>query len=75
MDAAFANLLNLPVPFNMVVLIVAISCGLGAIKSVAKQARIYADHEADRRLKRDMIDIGLSAEEAERIIRAPVSHS
>lgn len=75
MDAALSTFLNVPPPFNMIVLVVAITCTLGAIKSIAKQARIYADHEADRRLKRDLIDVGLSGEEAERIVRAPVAHS
>lgn len=75
MDAALSTILNVPAPFNMIVLIVAISCSLGAIKAVAKEARIYADHEADRRLKREMIDVGLAPDEAERIVSTPVNHS
>lgn len=75
MDAALSTFLNVPPPFNMIVLVVAITCSLGAIKAVTKQARIFADHEADRRLKREMIDVGLSPDEAERIVRAPMHHS
>lgn len=75
MDAALSTFLNVPPPFNMIVLVVAITCSLSAIKAVAKQARLFADHEADRRLKREMIDVGLSPDEAERIVSAPVNHS
>ncbi len=75
MDAVLSTFLDVPPPFNMVVLIVVVTCSLGAVKAIAKQARIYADHEADRRLKRAMIDVGLSPEEAERITRMPVTPS
>lgn len=57
----------IPAPFNMVVAIVAIVFGVGLITELVKQARIFADNEADRRLKRDMIESGLSTDEAERI--------
>jgi hypothetical protein len=66
---------QMPPPFNMVVLIVAIGCVASVIKGVVKQARVFADNEADRRLKRAMIDTGLSVEEAERISSMRVTHS
>lgn len=66
---------QMPPPFNMVVLIVAIGCAASVIKGVAKQVRVFADNEADRRLKRAMIDTGLSVEEAERIASMKVTHS
>lgn len=69
-----STLFQLPPPFNMIVLVVALGCLAGMVKAVAKQIRIYADHEADRRLKRDMIDSGLSVEEADRIARLEVTH-
>jgi hypothetical protein len=65
---------QMPPPFNMVVLIVAIGCAATVIKGVVKQVRIFADNEADRRLKRAMIDTGLSVEEAERIASMRVTH-
>lgn len=58
---------QLPAPFNMVVVIIAIIFGVGLVTELVKQARIFADHEADRRLKRDMIESGLTTDEAERI--------
>lgn len=70
MNAFFDIVRQMPAPFNMVVLIVAMGCVAGVIKSVAKQVRIFADNEADRRLRRDMVDSGLSADEAERIVTA-----
>jgi hypothetical protein len=65
---------QMPPPFNMVVLIVAIGSAASLIKGVVKQVRLFADNEADRRLKRAMIDTGLSVEEAERIASMRVTH-
>lgn len=64
----------MPPPFNMVVLIVAIGCAASVVKGVVKQVRIFADNEADRRLKREMIDNGLSVEEAQRIAAMKIKH-
>lgn len=58
---------QLPPPFNMVVVIISIIFGVGLLTSVITQVRVFADHEADRRLKREMIEAGLSTDEAERI--------
>ena len=74
-QTTLSRLLDLPPPFNMVVLIVGLGCAASAIKGVAKQVRVYADNEADRRLKREMIEYGLSAEEAERVAKAKVKHA
>ncbi|MEO0529674.1 MAG: hypothetical protein AAF266_03755 [Planctomycetota bacterium] len=64
---------QLPPPFNMIVAVMAIIFGVGLISEVVKQVRIFADHEADRRLKREMIESGLSVEEAERIASLKVT--
>lgn len=74
MNEFFDLVENMPAPFNMVVLIVAIGCAASVFKGVVKQVRIFADNEADRRLKRAMIDTGLSAEEAERVAGMKVTH-
>ncbi len=65
---------DMPPPFNMAVLIVAIGCGMSLLSGIVKQVRIFADNEADRRLKREMIDNGLSVEEAERIAAMKIKH-
>lgn len=67
MSAFFDLIRQMPIPFNMVVLIVLIVGVSEVVKAVIKQARIYADNEADRRLKREMIEAGCSADEAQRI--------
>lgn len=55
----------LPPPFNMIVLIVAIGCAFELIKTTIKQIRRFADNDADRRLRREMFESGVSVEEAE----------
>lgn len=57
-------------PWNMIVLVVLISCVASIIKAVAKQSRIYGSHRAEMNLKREMVERGLSAEEIERIVTA-----
>lgn len=71
---AFSSLLTLPPPFNMIVLIVALTSAVSIIKVVAKQVRIFADNEADRRLKREMIESGLSVSEASTLAETRVYH-
>jgi len=74
MDAFFDIVRQMPPPFNMIVLLVAIGCGASLVKGIVKQVRIFVDNEADRRLKREMIDSGLGADEAERIASMKVTH-
>ena len=64
------KILSIPVPFNMIVIIVAISFGTAIITSIAKQIRKYAclRHELD--FKRDMIDRGMSVAEVEQLMAA-----
>ncbi len=64
---------QLPPPFNMIVLVVAFGCGTQVLGALFKQVRLFADHEADRRFKRDLVDSGLSVEETERIAAAKVT--
>jgi len=64
------KILSIPVPFNMIVIIAAISIGAGVVTSIAKQIRKYAclKHELD--FKRDMIDRGMSVAEIEQLMAA-----
>ena len=64
------QILSLPTPFNMVVIIVAISIGAGIISSIAKQIRKYACLRYELDFKRDMIDRGMSAMEVEQLVAA-----
>lgn len=67
------RLFELPPPFNMVVLIVAIIFLGSAISAIAGQVRVFADHEADRRLKRDMIEAGYTPEDAQQLVDLEVT--
>jgi hypothetical protein len=73
MSAFFDLVRQIPPPFNMIVLIVAIGCSVSLLSGIVKQIRIFADNEADRRLKRDMIDSGFGADEAQRIASMKVT--
>jgi hypothetical protein len=57
-------------PWNMIVLVMLISCVAGVFKALAKQSRIYGSHRAEMNLKREMVERGLSADEIERIVAA-----
>jgi hypothetical protein len=61
---------SIPAPFNMIVLIVLITCVTGAISSIATQLRKYGCHRQDTEFKRELVDRGMSAEEIERIVTA-----
>lgn len=58
---------QLPPPFNMVVAIILIICVTSLVSDAIKQTRLYFDHEADRRLKQDMIEAGYTAEDARQL--------
>lgn len=73
----FHSLLNLPTPFNMIVLVVLIGTVGGLIGKVIVQSRAYASHRADLQFKREMVERGLNADEIEQIVAAksPTSSS
>lgn len=66
----FSGILGMPAPFNMIVLIVLITCGAGVVTSAFKQLRKFACHRRDVELKRELVERGLSVEEIERIVAA-----
>jgi hypothetical protein len=70
MSEVFHSILNMPTPFNMVVMVVLIGGLAGIVKTVATQIRVYGCHRQDTEFKRDMVDRGLSADEIERILAA-----
>jgi hypothetical protein len=71
----FKGILSIPVPFNMVVLVVLIFCTTGVITSLFKQIRKYASHRRELDLKRELVERGLSVDEVERIMAAKSSTS
>ena len=66
----FKGIMDMPAPFNMVVLVVLIVFTAGIFTSLFKQIRKYACHRQDVELKRELVERGLSAEEIERILAA-----
>jgi hypothetical protein len=68
----FHGILDIPVPFNMIVLVCLIFCTTGVLTSIFKQIRKYACHRRDADLKRELVERGLSVDEIERILAAKV---
>ena len=71
----FKAILSIPIPFNMVVLVVLFFCVTGVVTSMLKQIRKYACHRRELDFKRDLVERGLSVEEIERIMAAKCSTS
>jgi hypothetical protein len=71
----FQGIISIPAPFNMIVLIVLITCGTGVVTSLFKQIRKYGCHRRDVDLKRELVERGLSVDEIERIVAAKGSAS
>lgn len=70
MSETIQGLLNLPTPFNMVVVIVLICTMGGVVTSVAFQIRKYVCHRQEIAFKQELVDRGLSAGDIERIVAA-----
>ena len=66
----FQGIMNMGPPWNMIVLVVLITCTTGAFTSLFKQIRKYGCHRRDVDLKRDLVERGLSVDEIERIVAA-----
>jgi hypothetical protein len=70
MSEFFHSILSMPSPFNMVVMVVLISCSAAVVKFVAMEIRRFGCHRQDIDFKREMVERGLSAEEIERVLAA-----
>jgi len=69
MSSLFQQIIAMPPPFNMVVLVTIVFCGAGTVTSLAKQCRKYACHRQEIDFKRDLLDRGMTADEIERVVR------
>lgn len=63
------KVLAIPVPFNMIIVIMAIMFGTGIITSIAKQVRKYFCLREELEFKREMIDRGMTPEEIEKLVK------
>ena len=64
------EVLDIPVPFNMVIVIVFLCTVSGVITGIAKEVRKFAVHRMELDMKREMVDRGMPPEDIERVIRA-----
>jgi hypothetical protein len=71
----FQAIMSMGSPWNMIVLVVLITCTTGVFTSMFKQIRKYGCHRRDVDLKRELVERGLSVEEIERIVAAKGSAS
>lgn len=70
MTDIFRRIIEMPAPFNMVVLIVLIITVGSIIKGVARYVRQYACHRNELEFKREMLERGMSAGEIEQVVKA-----
>ena len=70
MTEFFRGIVNMPVPFNMVVVVVLIGCATGVLIEIAKQIRKFGCHRQDIEFKRELVERGLGADEIERIVQS-----
>jgi hypothetical protein len=70
MDEFLRSITDMPVPFNMIVLVVLIGSIATVIGTIVKQIRVYASSRHEVELKRDLLERGMSAGEIEQVIRA-----
>jgi len=70
MSSILQQIIAMRTPFNMIVLVVIVSCGAGLVTSLAKQCRKYACHRQELDFKRDLLDRGMAIDEIERLVRA-----
>jgi hypothetical protein len=70
MSDALRSIVDIPPPFNMIVLVVLIVTAGSAFSAVASQVRKYFTHRQELEFKRELLDRGMSAEEIERVVQA-----
>jgi hypothetical protein len=63
------RILAIPVPFNMIIVIMAIIFSTGIITSIAKQIRKYFCLREELEFKREMIDRGMTPAEVEQLVK------
>ena len=67
------NLLDLPTPFNMIVLVVALVMSVQIVKAIAWQVRLGVCHYFELQFKREMVERGLAIDEIQRLAAMPVN--
>ena len=70
MSEMFQSIINIPPPFNMIVLIVLFGSLASVLGTIAWQISAVAIHRQELTFKRELVERGMTAEEIERIVRA-----
>ena len=70
MSSFFDSIVDMPVPFNMVVLLALIGTAAGVIGTIAKEVRKYFCHQNELELKREMLNRGMEPQEIDQVLRA-----
>jgi hypothetical protein len=71
----FKGIINIPVPFNVFILIAMFFAVAVLIGAITKETRKYFCHRQDIDFKRELVDRGLGGEEIERIVSARAAGS
>lgn len=70
MTSLFESIAAMPVPFNMVVMVVFIGSVAGLIGTLAKEVRQYLCHQAEMEFEREMVARGMKSHEIEQVMQA-----
>ncbi|MEM8667957.1 MAG: hypothetical protein AAGG48_10600 [Planctomycetota bacterium] len=70
MSSIVSQILSLPTPFDMAVMVVLILASAGVLITAVTEIRKYFTHRELMELKRELAGHGMSAEEIERIVTA-----
>jgi hypothetical protein len=70
MGSALQSIVDIPPPFNMIVLIVLIVTAGSAFSAGVSHVRKYFSHRQELEFKRELLDRGMTADEIERVVRA-----
>ncbi|MEQ8209222.1 MAG: hypothetical protein RH917_05270 [Lacipirellulaceae bacterium] len=70
MSEMLKTAVEVPIPFNMIIILGSLFFVVAAIVGVAKEVQKFASHRVSTDFKREMIDQGMSVDEIERILAA-----
>ena len=70
MYEVITKVLEVPVPFNFLIMGLALCTLFGVIAVIATEVRKFATHRLDLEMKRELLDQGVPPEEIESVLRA-----
>ena len=70
MSELLTKVLEVPIPFNFLIVFFALGTILGVIGVIVMEVRKFATHRLDLNMKREMLGQGMTPEEIERVLQA-----